>query len=151
MNTFESNTNLNDPKTTKEKNVMSEQPGSAAQPAASWRLTLGVIIFLISIILLSAGIPVVTALDISTTMKSSVIGGLLVSAEVLGIIAIAVMGKPGYLYIKSLAFGFLKRFGPSDEVSRIRYKIGLVMFCIPLLFGWVSIYAANYIPGFSQR
>jgi hypothetical protein len=130
---------------------MSEQAGSAEQPIASWRITLGVIIFLLSIIVPAAGIPAVEALDLSVTMKSSVSGALLIGAEVLGIIAVAVMGKPGYLYIKSKVYSFLKRYNPPHKVSRRRYNIGLVMFCIPILFGWVSIYAADYIPGFSQN
>ncbi len=130
---------------------MNEQVDSPAQPVASWRLTLGVSIFLLSIIMPVAGIPVVTSLDLSATMKSTLSGGLLIGAEVLGVLAIAVMGKPGYVYIKSLIFGFLKRHSPPDEVSRSRYNIGLVMFCIPILFAWASIYAADYIPGFSQN
>ena len=130
---------------------MSEQVDSSAQPAANWRLTLGVSMFLLSIIVPLAGVPTVTALDLSVTMKSTLSGALLVSGEVLGVLAIAVMGKPGYDYIKSWFFAFLKRYGPPDEVSRSRYNIGLVMFCIPILFAWVSIYAADYIPGYSQN
>jgi hypothetical protein len=130
---------------------MNEQVDSPAQPVASWRLTLGVSIFLLSIIMPVAGIPVVTSLDLSATMKSTLSGGLLIGAEVLGVLAIAVMGKPGYVYIKSRIFGFLKRHSPPDEVSRSRYNVGLVMFFAPILFGWVSIYAADYIPGFSQN
>ena len=79
---------------------MSEQTGSATQPIASWRLTLGIIIFILSIIVPAAGIPMVATLDLSVTMKSSITGGLLIGAEVLGVFAIAVMGKPGYLYKK---------------------------------------------------
>ena len=30
-------------------------------------------------------------------------------------------------------------------------KIGLVMFCTPILFGWLSIYTAGYIPAFAQN
>jgi len=130
---------------------MNEQTGSATQPAAGWRLKLGVSIFLLSIIMPVAGIPTVTALDLSMTMKTTLSGGLLIGAEVLGILAIAVMGKPGYVYIKSRVFGFLKRYSPPDEVSRSRYNVGLAMFCIPILFAWISIYAADYIPGFSQN
>jgi hypothetical protein len=33
-------------------------------------------------------------------------------------------------------------------VSRLRYTIGLVLFSVPLLFGWVSPYIAGQIPGF---
>lgn len=130
---------------------MSEQVDSSAQPAANWRLTLGVSMLLLSIIMPVAGIPAVTSLDLSVTMKTTLSGGLLIGGEVLGVLAIAVMGKPGYVYIKSRFFGFLKRHGPPDEVSRSRYNIGLVMFCTPILFGWISIYAADYIPGFSQN
>ena len=130
---------------------MSEQVDSSAQPAANWRLTLGISIFLLSIIVPVAGIPVVTALDLSVAMKSTLSGGLLIGGEVLGVLAIAVMAKPGYVYIKSRVFGFLKRYGPPDEVSRSRYNVDLAMLCIPILFGWISIYAADYIPGFSQN
>ena len=130
---------------------MSEQAGSAAQPIASWRLKLGVIIFLLSIIVPAAGIPAVAALDLSVTMMSSFSGALLIGGEVLGILAVAVMGKPGYLYIKRQVFAFMKRDSPPHKVSRSRYCIGLVMFSIPILFGWVSIYASDYIPGFSHN
>jgi hypothetical protein len=130
---------------------MGEQINVPDKSAAGWRLKLGVIIFLLSIIAPLAGIPAVAALDLSVTMKTTVSGVLLIGAEVLGILAIAVMGKQGYLYIKSRFFGFLKRYSPPDEVSRSRYNVGLVMFCIPILFGWISIYAADYIPGFSQN
>jgi len=131
--------------------VKSEQTELFEPPVANWRFTLGVIILLLSIIVPVVGIPVISVFDISVSMKSSISAALLIGAELLGILAIAVMGKPGYVYIKSLIFGFLKRNGPPQEVSRCRYNIGLVMFCIPVLFGWVSIYAVNYIPGFSQK
>lgn len=127
---------------------MSEQSEPTLQPIENWRLRLGVVIFLVSILLPVAGIPLVTALDLSIAITSTISGVLLVGAEVVGILAIAVMGKPGYLYIKSRMFGFLKLYGPSQEVSQYRYYIGLIMFCMPLLFGWLSIYVADYIPGF---
>ncbi len=130
---------------------MNEQVDSSAQPVASWRLPLGVSMLLLSIIAPVAGIPAVTSLDLSATMKTTLSGGVLIGAEVLGVLAIAVMGKPGYVYIKSRVFGFLKRYSPPDEVSRSRYNIGLVIFFVPILFGWISIYAADYIPGFSQN
>jgi hypothetical protein len=60
------------------------------------------------------------------------------------------MGKPGYTYIKSRVFEFLRRYGPPQKVSHFRYNIGLVMFSAPILFGWVSIYTAELIPGFTR-
>ena len=60
--------------------------------------------------------------------------------ELLWIIAVAFMGKSGFNYIKGRLFGFLKQFAPSDVVSKTRYRIGLVMFIIPLFFGWLGPY-----------
>jgi hypothetical protein len=117
----------------------------------NWRLKLGVAVFILSILLPVAGIPLVPTFELSTTIAASVTAGLLVSAEVMGIVAIAIMGKPGYLYIKSLVFGFLKRFGPPEKVSRRRYNLGLIMFVLPILFGWLSIYLADYIPVYESH
>lgn len=127
---------------------MSEQVVVSEQPAAGWRLKLGIAIFALSIISPVVGVPVVAALDLTATMTATMSGVFLASGEVFGILAVAVMGKPGYVYMKKLVFGFFKQYGPPKEVSRRRYTIGLVMFCVPILFGWVSLYAAHLIPGF---
>ena len=130
---------------------MTEDASTAAQPAAGWRLKLGVIMFVLSILLPVAGIPLVATLGLSGTITASVSGVLLVGAEVLGVLAIAVMGKPGFQYIKSRVFGLLRQYGPPREVNRARYNIGLVMFSLPILFGWLSIYVADYIPLFDEN
>jgi len=130
---------------------MSEQDESAVQPVSGWRLKLGVVLFVLSIIVPVAGIPFVAALDFSVTMKSTVSGFMLAGAEVLGLVAIAVMGKPGFIYIKGKMWGILKRYAPPDRVSRTRYTIGLVMFCLPLVFGWISIYVVDYFPWLLQN
>ena len=73
------------------------------------------------------------------------------AVSMLGIVAVAVMGKPGYAYIKSRVFGFLRQYGPPAEVSRTRYRFGLVMFAVPILFGWIAPYAADLIPGYAEH
>jgi hypothetical protein len=117
-------------------------------PAAGWRLKLGVALFGLSILLPVLGVPLVAAMDLSSTIVATISGAMLVGAEVLGIVAVAVMGKSGYAYIKNRVFGFLKQYGPPAEVSRTRYTIGLVMFAVPIVFGWLAPYAANLIPGY---
>jgi hypothetical protein len=112
-----------------------------------WRIKLGAALFGISILVPVAGIPLVATLGLSTAMTASVSGSLLVGAEVLGVAAVAVMGKSGFAFIKSRVFGFLKRHGPPQKVSRGRYSIGLVLFCVPLLFGWLSPYVYKWVPG----
>ena len=84
----------------------------------------------------------------SAAAVATVSGGLLAGSEVLGIVAVAVMGKGGYAYIKNRIFGLLKQYGPLAEVSRTRYNFGLVMFAVPIAFGWIAPYAAAIIPGY---
>ena len=116
-----------------------------------WRLKLGAVLFGLSILLPIAGLPLVALFDLSTGMNATITGGLLVSAEVMGISAVAVMGKSGYALIKKKVLGFIKQYGPPNKVGPLRYKIGLVMFLVPILFGWVSIYIARWIPGFENE
>lgn len=72
-----------------------------------WRFKLGIILFVLSIIVPVAGVPLaVSLLELSTTMIASVTEGILLIGEVIGFLAIAVMGKPGYLYIKEQFFLF---------------------------------------------
>jgi hypothetical protein len=126
----------------------SDASNTATTAIPGWRLRLGILIFILSIVLPLAGLPLLTSLDLSKAITASISGVLLVGAEVLGITAVAVMGKPGYLMIKNHVIGFLKQYGPPQEVGPVRYRIGLAMFLLPILFGWVSIYLADYIPGF---
>jgi len=121
------------------------------QSASNWRLKSGVVLFVLSIAVPLIGIPIVTSLGVSATITASFSGVLLVGAEIMGILAVVVMGKEGYAYIKNRFFGFLKQYGPPQKVSRRRYRLGLVMFSVPILFGWVSIYAAHMIPGFNAN
>ena len=121
----------------------------AEVPAAGWRLRLGVALFGFSIVLPVIGVPLVAAMGLSATTVATVSGFLLAGAEVLGIAAVAVMGKSGYAFIKNRVFGFLKQYGPPAEVSRTRYTIGLVMFAVPLVFGWIAPYASGLIPGYA--
>jgi hypothetical protein len=123
----------------------------ANMPAVGWRLKLGVTLFGLSIALPVLGVPLVAVMGLSTATVATVSGVLLAGSEVLGIVAVAVMGKSGYAYIKNRVFGFLKQYGPPAEVSRIRYTIGLVMFAVPIVFGWLAPYAADLIPGYSDN
>lgn len=129
---------------------MSGETSTPEKTNAGWRLKLGAALFGLSILLPVAGIPIVTGLGLSAGMTASASGAILVTAEVIGLLAIAVMGKSGYTYIKNRVFGFLRRYGPPRKVSRLRYNIGLVMFSVPILFGWLSIYTADLIPGFRR-
>ena len=119
--------------------------------AEGWRWKLSAAMFGLSFLVPLAGVPIVSAFDLSKTMTASVSGGLLLAGEILGVAAVAVAGKSGYALIKKKVLGFFKQYGPPNKVSRLRYRIGLVMFCTPIVFGWVSIYTARWIPGFGSK
>jgi hypothetical protein len=121
------------------------------QPILDFKLKLGIFLFGLSILIPITGVPLAAMLIKSTAATASVTGGLLVAAEIMGLVAIGVMGKSGYAYLKTRILALIKRYGPPNKVGPIRYKIGLVMFSLPILFGWISIYTARWIPGFETR
>jgi hypothetical protein len=119
-------------------------------PQTGWRLQLGLAILIIGFAspLL---IPVVTASDLPSGWKTAISGALALGIpEIFSIIAIAIMGRAGFDTIKARFFNFIKRHGPPDRVSKMRYRVGLVMFVLPLLFGWLGLYFAHYIPSYDD-
>jgi hypothetical protein len=113
-----------------------------------WRFKLGVALFALSLLGPPIFIPLVASLGFSAAMTTSISGGILVGAEVLLVAAAAVMGKSGYAYIKNRTFGILKQCGPPRHVGRARYNIGLVVFAVPILFGWLVPYVGQLIHGY---
>lgn len=114
-------------------------------PARKWRLKLGVTLFVLSITLPVLGVPLAAAIGLSAATVATISGSMLVLEMVLEFVAVAVMGKSGYAYIKNRVFSFLNmRCRPPAEVSRTRYTIGLVMFTVPIVFGWLAPYAAVF-------
>jgi hypothetical protein len=130
---------------------MEKKTVTPMEPPRGWRFPVGLAIFIIGF-LSPLFIPLVTASGLSTAWKTA-ISGLLAAGipEVFSIVAIAIMGKAGFNYIKGRFFAFLKKHGPPDVVSRRRYHIGLVMFVLPLLFGWLAPYAPHRIPGYETH
>jgi hypothetical protein len=113
---------------------------------AGWRLRLGLAVLIVGF-LSPLLIPLVAASGLSVRWKAIVSGALAVGIpEVFSLVAIAIMGKSGFNYIKARFFDFLKKYGPADVVSRTRYRFGLVMFGLPLLFGWLGPYVVHLIP-----
>jgi hypothetical protein len=118
---------------------------------AGWRFRLGLTILIIGW-LSPLLIPLVTRTSLATEWKTIISGLLAVGIpEVFTVAAIAIMGKSGYNLIKERIFSFLKKHGPPDRVSMTRYRIGLVMFVLPIAFGWIGPYGANQIPGYETH
>lgn len=90
-------------------------------------------------------IPLVLGSEWSLAVKTTISGLLAFGIpELLMLLAVAVMGKDGYTYLKGKALKYLKRFAPPDTVSKRRYHIGLFLFCLPLVAGIVLPYVSFY-------
>ena len=97
-------------------------------------------------------IPIVTSSDLSTGWKAALSGLLALGIpEIFMMIAAAVAGKDGFNYIKSKVYGFLKKHGPPDTVSKTRYRIGLTLFLIPIIVGWLLPYLTHLIPSYEEN
>ncbi len=66
------------------------------------------------------------------------------------VFSVAVLGKEGFAHLKQLLFRRLKRFAPSAKVGKLRYRIGLVMFFVPIVFGWAYPYLNEIVSGFQE-
>jgi hypothetical protein len=120
-------------------------------PKPGLRFYLGVAIFALGW-LMPVFIPLVAITGLSVKWKAAISGTLLVGGpEVFSLIAIALLGKDGLNYIKTRAFGLFRRYGPPPRVSRSRYRFGLVMFVIPIVFSYFIFYAPDLIPGYREH
>lgn len=114
------------------------------------KLVLGVVILVVGF-MSPLLIPFVVGSDLSISYKK-ILSGLLAFGipELFMLIAVSVMGKDGYEFIKEKTLKYFKRFAPTDEVSLTRYRIGLIMFSIPLIIGIAQPYISYYISFFKE-
>jgi hypothetical protein len=114
------------------------------------RLILGGMVF-ISGFLSPLLIPVVLASDLAPGWKTTISGALAIGIpELFMIIAAGILGKSGFAYLKQKLLALLKKHGPPDEVSLVRYRIGLIMFCLPVITGLILPYFEHYLPDYES-
>jgi hypothetical protein len=128
---------------------MADFPDQTPPPKS--RLILGGFVFLLSQITVLL-IPLVTTSTLSITWKTLITGLLIFGIpEVMIIIVIAILGKQGFRYLRSKVAGTLKRYLFPETVTPLRYYIGLVLFILPLFFGWIIPYFPNLIPNYEDH
>lgn len=120
----------------------------ALVPPPQGRLTLGGAIFVAGL-LCPLSIPWVVGSDLPAGWKAVLSGMLLLGIpELMMLVAAAVLGKSGFHFLKGLLFGFFKRHAIPKEVSPTRHRIGLALFLVPMLWGWLTPYVEQGIPGY---
>ena len=91
-------------------------------------------------------IPFVRATDLSPAIKTSLAGILFfVIPQIFIVWAIAVLGKEGKEYLRNRVMRRVEKIAP-EVVSPLRYRIGLVMFIVPLVGAWVIPYTGDILP-----
>ena len=126
-------------------------PSIAPEKPPRGRMILGASV-LIGGQLTLAGAPFIAALDLGAPWEGILtVLVVFVIPDVTLLAAIAIWGKPGYLYLKGRFFAFLKRGLPPDAVGPVRYWIGLAMFTLPLVFAWVTPYLSTLAGGSVER
>lgn len=117
----------------------------------NWRFPAGVAIFAAGLAAPLA-IPLVLGSDLPTAWKTALSAALAVGIpELMMVAAAAVMGREGFAELKRRLGRFFARHGPPQQVSRSRYRLGLVMFGLPLLLGWMGPYLGDHLPGFDSH
>lgn len=118
---------------------------------AKARFRLGTTIFIIGFCS-PVLIPFVTATDLPLKWKATLSGALALGIpELFSIIAIAIMGKPGFVHLKEIVAKYFKKYGPAERVSRNRYRFGLILFIFPLLMAWTLPYIGHLLPFYQKN
>lgn len=128
---------------------MSEQPGSAPRPEGA-RFSIGVGLFVLGLAC-PVFVPLVAASGLPTAWKTTLSGLLVLGLpELLWVAAAAVLGREGFEFLKARLLRALRRQVLAERVSRARYQLGLVLFALPLLVGWLAPYALERLDGYES-
>ncbi|MBL8708809.1 MAG: hypothetical protein JNL25_06425 [Rhodospirillaceae bacterium] len=134
---------------------VSTEPAQAmpAPPPAS-RLALGGAILALGILAKIGGPALIVASDLPTAWKTGLSIGVFVIIPKLMIVSIIMLlGKSGFAYLKSVCFSFIGRvlapLAPARKIGRMRHRIGVVMFVLPLIETWLVPYVEAAYPAFA--
>ena len=95
-------------------------------------------------------IPLVVRSDLPGNWKAVLSTGLVAGLPEVGmVLAAAVLGRDGFALLKNKLFALLRKHTGPSAVSAARYRLGLVLFCVPLLAGWLGPYGARVLPALS--
>lgn len=133
--------------------MMTSSPEEAS-PVPAGRLILGGTIFVVGFFS-PLCVPLVVHTGLPVAWQTTVSGLLLLGIpELFTVIAAAVLGKQGFDYLMRRIKGAFGRFfwehGPPETVGTTRYRIGLVMFTIPIVVAWITPYAFHHLPGYER-
>ena len=104
------------------------------------RFYLGLGVFILSVFILPIGI-FLQQFFTDHFWRAFILAVFWASAPIMKVSSIAILGKPSYLWIKYKFWHIFVKVTKPHEVSRLRYTIGLFMFCLPVIPNYIMSYA----------
>ncbi len=109
------------------------------------RFYVGLVIFIVSFFMLPTGL-VLKEFVKSQFMKDFVLGIFWISAPLMKIVSVAILGKPSYAWINyKMRYIFFKVAKP-HHITPLRYNIGLVLFMLPFLPNYMISLMPHLLP-----
>jgi hypothetical protein len=115
-----------------------------------WRFGLGLLCFI-----LAWAVHLVTVAVAAAGASAMTVGTVAAVSfslnKVLLLASAGILGRDGFKRLKEIVLGALRRYSPPQEVGPTRYYVGLVLFMVPILVGWLSTYFPSFVPWFSRQ
>ena len=114
------------------------KPESA--PVRGTRLFAGALVFGLAQ-LAPLTIPLIIAMELPAGWTTALSTVMMLGVPEAGILlGAAILGREGFAWLKGKIFGLLKRALPPDQVGPVRHRIGITLFVLPFLLGWLLPY-----------
>lgn len=131
-------------------NRVADGNGADERPSAT-RLIAGAAILAVWPLSKIVGPVIILASSYSTGTKALLIGLTFTLVPKICVIGtVLVLGRSGYFWLKSRVFAFLGPVLPPYQVSRLRYRFGLVLFTLPFFIEWSFPYTSHVPAGIPQ-
>jgi hypothetical protein len=111
----------------------------------AWRFRLGILSFFAAFAPhVVTGILMLTGANARTIATMAAVSFTVNKLMLLA--SIVLLGRPGFNRLKQRLAGAVQQYLMPDEVGPWRYRIGLVMFAVPLVFAWKAPYVTELMP-----
>ena len=109
------------------------------------RFYIGLVVFITSFFMLPAGL-VLREFIADSFLRGFVLGVFWISAPLMKIGSVAILGKSSYAWINYQIHYFYHKVTKPHQITPLRYNIGLVMFVLPFLPNYLISFMPHLIP-----
>jgi len=101
------------------------------QRSSNWHVRLGTWMFYVPFLMILGAPIIIPLLGFSTTQAAALIGGILIAGEVIWFASIPLLGKTGFMEMKSRAFSILRL--RSEPISKRRHLFGVWLLVVSIV------------------